>query len=290
MNRRIGQGRRTPGAGKTAGADAGPSVPSQRALDALAEAVRRAREATGAAGAAGGAGAAGVAGAAGAGVAGAAGAGEAAGASTTRHYPTPPTPSLAVTGGPLSRFDSIRPRRGRFRRLAPLAMVLGVLVAAAAVTLTVVGGSHPSHPAAVGPKSGHTGTSKAPVTTPSTTLSPSTSSQPAPTPSTTTLPVVVPTTTATTVPAGTQVPVPQLSSITPSQGGPGTVVVVHGTDLFSPNGLVLGRFDGQPTRTTCPTQTSCNVTVPPLPGSPTDVRVTITTESGTSNALSFFYR
>jgi hypothetical protein len=68
------------------------------------------------------------------------------------------------------------------------------------------------------------------------------------------------------------------------------VAVVHGTNLFSPNGLVLARFDGQPTRTVCPTQTSCDVTVPALARSPSIVRVTITTESGTSNSLSFVYR
>jgi hypothetical protein len=68
------------------------------------------------------------------------------------------------------------------------------------------------------------------------------------------------------------------------------IVVVQGANLFSSNGLVLARFDGQPTHTICPTQTSCKVTVPPLPGSPTQVRVTVTTASGTSNTLIFAYR
>ena len=128
---------------------------------------------------------------------------------------------------------------------------------------------------------------------------PSTHLQPAPTQSTTTVPVAVPTTTAaaatttTVTTRATRVttagPAPQLSSITPSQGSAGAVVVVHGTNLFSLNGLVLARFDGQPTHTICPTQTSCMVTVPALPSSPPTAQVTITTESGTSNALTFLY-
>jgi hypothetical protein len=68
------------------------------------------------------------------------------------------------------------------------------------------------------------------------------------------------------------------------------VVVVRGDNLFSPNGLVLARFGRQPTQTACPTQTSCKITVPPLHGPPSIVEVTISTESGTSNVLSFLYR
>jgi hypothetical protein len=67
------------------------------------------------------------------------------------------------------------------------------------------------------------------------------------------------------------------------------VAVVHGANLFSSNGLVLARFDGQPTRTRCATQSSCTVVVPPLPGSPAQAQVTITTASGISNALTFTF-
>ncbi|HXY43343.1 MAG TPA: hypothetical protein VEH29_04085, partial [Acidimicrobiales bacterium] len=50
MSRTIFKGLRHLRASKETEADAGPSVPSQRALDALADAVRRAREATDATG------------------------------------------------------------------------------------------------------------------------------------------------------------------------------------------------------------------------------------------------
>jgi hypothetical protein len=116
---------------------------------------------------------------------------------------------------------------------------------------------------------------------PSSTVSTTTSS----TPSTTTTSSTVSTTTTTPAPGS----FPQLSSVSPSAAGAGTVVVVHGTNFFSRNGLVLARFGAQPARTYCPSQTTCMVTVPTLPGSTSTVPLTISTESGTSNALSFRY-
>jgi hypothetical protein len=292
-------------------AEPGQSAPSQRALDALAEAVRRAREATAAAGA-----------------------GEPASAASRHPRPAGPAgtePSRGVTAqrpGPVGNDDatprwvltdreppllytsaarpapseggagspSLHPGRQTLRRVAPLAMLGAVLLAAAILVLSVGGGSGSSRPTGTArARPGITArprTSRPSVATSPTSRPPSTRPRPAPTQSTTTVPATVPTTTVTTLPAGltTAGAAPQLSSITPSQGSAGTVVVVHGTSLFSPNGLVLARFDGQPTHTICPTQTSCKVTVPPLPGSPLTVRVTIATESGTSNALSFLYR
>lgn len=83
---------------------------------------------------------------------------------------------------------------------------------------------------------------------------------------------------------------PHLDRMWPRGGRAGTVVVVHGTNLSSPNGVVLAHVDGQPTRTDCTTLTSCDVMIPYLPGVHGWVRLRITTASGTSNALSFHYR
>lgn len=95
--------------------------------------------------------------------------------------------------------------------------------------------------------------------------------------------------TTTSPPAVGAVGVPELTSLTPSYGSAGQTVVVSGLDLFSPNGYVQASFGGQAAPTRCPTQTSCTVTVPLLSGSPRSVAVTVTTETGTSNALSFSY-
>jgi len=66
-------------------------------------------------------------------------------------------------------------------------------------------------------------------------------------------------------------------------------VVVSGANFFSTDGLVEASFAGQAAPTTCPSQTSCTVVVPDLSGPPREVQVTITTQYGTSNALSFYY-
>lgn len=82
---------------------------------------------------------------------------------------------------------------------------------------------------------------------------------------------------------------PQLASVVPETGRAGQVVTVSGTNLFSPDARVQAFLGGQPALTRCPTQTSCAVTVLALAGSPTTVPLTIETEAGTSNALSFSY-
>lgn len=84
---------------------------------------------------------------------------------------------------------------------------------------------------------------------------------------------------------------PQLSSIDPSQGSTGQNVVITGANLFSPDGHVQVWFGTQPATTSCPVQTSCNVTVPAAPpGASGPVAVTVTTASGASSALSFVYQ
>jgi hypothetical protein len=82
---------------------------------------------------------------------------------------------------------------------------------------------------------------------------------------------------------------PFLSSLSPSTGAAGQSVTVTGTNFLSADGQIVARFGGQVTSTSCPDETSCTVTVPALSGSPRSVKVTITTESGTSNTLNFRY-
>ena len=64
---------------------------------------------------------------------------------------------------------------------------------------------------------------------------------------------------------------------------------MSGTDLLSADGEIVAHFGGQAAATSCPSQTMCLVTVPPLSGSPRSVPVSITTDAGTSRTLTFDY-
>ncbi len=117
-----------------------------------------------------------------------------------------------------------------------------------------------------------------PTTSPTTPTSPPSTSAP------------VPALPSTTVPPGVVASgAPVLRTLDPSSGTAGQVVTISGTNLFSANGQVQATFDGQQAPTSCPTETSCSVIVPALPGGPHTVVVTVSTESGTSNALTFSY-
>lgn len=82
---------------------------------------------------------------------------------------------------------------------------------------------------------------------------------------------------------------PELISLSPTGGNAGQVVTVSGVNLFSADGVVQALVGGQAVPTSCPTQTACTVTVPPGMGPPSSLPLTIETEAGTSNALSFSY-
>ncbi|MGC9961087.1 MAG: IPT/TIG domain-containing protein [Acidimicrobiales bacterium] len=180
---------------------------------------------------------------------------------------------------------------GVVRRLPLAVLVLALCAVVIALRFTVFTGSG-------GSASGRheTGATVRPTTQPAhhspptvvSTLppSPSTTLAPTTTAPTTTTRVPVSTTTSTVVAAGAA---PTLASVAPAQGSAGTVLLVHGTNFFSPNGLVLAHVGGFPARTVCPAQDVCKVTVPDLAGSRSVVTVTITTEAGTSNAMSFQY-
>jgi hypothetical protein len=66
-------------------------------------------------------------------------------------------------------------------------------------------------------------------------------------------------------------------------------VTVSGTDFVSADAEIVAHFGGQAAATSCPSQTLCLVTVPPLSGSPRFVPVSITTETGTSRTLTLDY-
>ncbi len=88
------------------------------------------------------------------------------------------------------------------------------------------------------------------------------------------------------VPAGRR---RELLSLIPATGAAGQVVTVSGAYLFSPDGHVQAFLGGEDAPTSCPTQTSCLVTVPALSGSSGSVPLTVEPEAGTSNAVSFSY-
>jgi hypothetical protein len=78
---------------------------------------------------------------------------------------------------------------------------------------------------------------------------------------------------------------PEITSITPDRGATGQVVTVTGVNLFSPDGHVQVFFGGAGAPTSCSTATTCQATVPTA--APGRVRVTVVTQAGTSNPLTF---
>jgi hypothetical protein len=245
-------------------AAAGESRPDERALQALATAVQRAREASGA----------------------------------TSSVARPARSDARV--GSSSLAQALHPKRYNVRRRASRRLLARVLAAVAIVALlgTAIvalvladhsGSSRDSAGAHGGSRATTSSEAAASTSTTSTTqpLRTSTTTTTAPPAPTTTVPAPVTTTVPPTVVVGSP---PQLLSVSPSGGAAGTVVVVRGANFFSPNGLVLARFDGHPAPTDCPSQRSCTVTVPTIVAAPSTVSLTITTASGTSNALRFLYR
>ena len=95
-------------------------------------------------------------------------------------------------------------------------------------------------------------------------------------------------TTTTTAPAAVPGAAPVISMLSPSSGIAGASVQVAGSNFLSWNGQIVATFNGQVASTSCPTQNTCTVTVPASSGSPS-AQVTITTASGTSNAVTFTY-
>jgi hypothetical protein len=204
----------------------------------------------------------------------------------TRQYPLvaqPAAPAHETASTPL-----LPPRIGKppifWAVVVVGAMVL--LLSAVVIVLSVESNSRPAHtsPTIAG------GSPARPVTRPtSPTAAPSRQGAP-----TTSTPATTPPTTVTTPSSTEPVSVaggspPELGSIAPAAGSAGQSVVISGANLFSADGLVQAFFGMQDAPISCPSQTSCTVVVPNLSGPPRGLQVTVSTESGTSNALSFYY-
>jgi hypothetical protein len=95
-------------------------------------------------------------------------------------------------------------------------------------------------------------------------------------------------TTTSTAPPATPGGPPVIASLSPARGSPGQGIQVAGSNFLSSSGQIVANFNGQVAPTSCPAQNTCTVTVPPMNGS-SSAEVTITTASGTSNAVTFTY-
>ncbi len=95
-------------------------------------------------------------------------------------------------------------------------------------------------------------------------------------------------TSAPTTPAEPDGP-PALSALAPATGQAGQTVTVTGSNFLSSSGRISAQVDGQIAPVACPAQTTCTVVIPPDPGPAPSAPLTITTDSGTSNALVFTY-
>jgi IPT/TIG domain len=187
------------------------------------------------------------------------------------------TPSLGSTAegsGETGVVPSHEDRRER--RFFASVLVTAALVVVAALALAFVLGAHHDvvttlRTAGTAMPSGHTTSHKKGPSGPARAR-----------PRATRLRASVPSTAATAT-------APLLSSLSPSTGGSGQQVTVSGTDFVSADGEIVAHFGGQAAATSCPSQTLCLVTVPPLSGSPRFVPVSITTETGTSRTLTFDY-
>jgi IPT/TIG domain len=181
------------------------------------------------------------------------------------------------------------------RRWVRPALVTVVLLAAAAVGVAVAapnGGRDAS--------SSRTTVSSVPATSSATSVpSPTSTTVPTP-PQSTTLPAPV-SSPATVPPPGPSSTVatnpapaptgggPVLTGMQPSSGAPGQVLVLTGSNLMSTSGQITAHFGGQATTIACPIANSCLVEVPAPGGSPATAPVTVTTDAGTSNPLTFTF-
>jgi IPT/TIG domain len=119
--------------------------------------------------------------------------------------------------------------------------------------------------------------------------SPSPATGSIPPPSAQSAPTTAPPSTTTSPPAlGLASGNPVIASLDPAAGQPGQQIVVMGANFLSSSGEVVAAFNGQTTATSCPSQSTCTVTVPP-PSGGSIAQVTITTSRGTSNAEAFVY-
>jgi hypothetical protein len=103
--------------------------------------------------------------------------------------------------------------------------------------------------------------------------------------------IPTPTSTSTSAPTTLAEPdgPPALSALAPATGQAGQTVTVTGSNFLSSSGRISAQVEGQIAPVACPAQTTCTVVIPPDPGPAPSAPLTITTDSGTSNALVFTY-
>jgi hypothetical protein len=197
-----------------------------------------------------------------------------------QHEATDPrasAPSDAETGSQRRAISTVPPERW----LAVAVGVAALLVVAAAVALVVSLTSSGSSPGRVAAE--HTGTATHAGATGNRTAggtgAESSGSPSAPQSTTSTLPSL-----------GTPGGAPVISSLSPTSGSSGQTLQVAGSNFLSSDGQIVATFAGQVAPTSCPSQNTCTVTVPPSSGPPGRVPVTITTSGGTSNTVTFTYR
>ena len=243
-------------------------APSQRALEAMESAVRRARERAGVVTGAGPIEA------------------DTQPVSITPFLHDPPAPlrpSAPSSAEPAEAPGSPGELARREHWLTISVVVVAVLVVMAGITL------------AVSPGGGGQQSAAPPVTRPTTAIHASTASPTqrattnghsgvAAAPSTTTTTA----TTSTTAPPATPGGPPVIAALSPASGAAGTGIQVAGSNFLSSSGQIVASFNGQVTETSCPAQNTCTVTVPPISGA-SSAQVTITTATGTSNAVTFNY-
>ncbi len=164
------------------------------------------------------------------------------------------------------------------RALRASVAVAGALLLAVAAAALLAGGGHGSAPASAGrvsagaPPGGRAGAS--PASPKAGTQSPTPSATLAPTPS-------------STAPASGSGPV--VTAVVPASGAAGAEVSIEGSGLVSADGRVEAVFDGQPARTECPGPDTCAATVPALPGPPRTVSLVVVTAAGSSRPVAFAY-
>jgi hypothetical protein len=235
--------------------DVRPVSPGAKALGAMELAARRAREAK-------------------------------EGVTATHDPPTPSAPARAGAEDPLESEREAQVACGNRtittvppeRWLAVAVGVAALLVVVAAIALVISLSSNSNAGPVAAPPAGHatTHTNGTGGATASHAAAPS--SAPAVGQTTSTLPSL-----------GTPGGAPVISSLSPSSGSGGQTIQVAGSNFLSSDGQIVATFAGQVAPTSCPSQTTCTVTVPSLSAPPGPVPVTITTSAGASNAVTFAY-
>ncbi len=234
-----------------------PGTPSQRALGAMESAVRRARERAGVA----------------------TGAGPVqedtqpvSFTSFAEEPRTPPVPPWTAPAGPPAGGGETA-RREHWLTISVVVVAALVVLAGIALAISAGGGGQQAAPPSATPTTAH-------ARTPPAAHRPTTKVHRGSAPA--------PRTTSTTAPPATPGGPPVIASLSPASGAAGQGIQVAGSNFLSSSGQIVATFNGQVAPTSCPAQNTCTVTVPPMSGSPS-AQVTITTASGTSNAVTFTY-